>query len=128
MLYADEEPKERALLYKCKICDYQERAQEGNEFENCVYMVDMEAKEMQLIINQDIISDPTLQKRMIEKCRNKTKACPNKEVVCFQHITQDRFDLIYVCTKCREWWRMNIKDPNYDINSEDSEEKNKDDD
>ena len=88
----------------------------------------MEAKALQLVINFDIVDDPTLQKRTIEKCHNKNKACNNREVVCFQQITQERFDLIYVCTKCREPWRQTTKDPNYDIDSDTDEglEKNED--
>ena len=70
MLYADEDPSERALFYKCKMCGYSERAAEGNEFENCVYKVDMEAKALELIINNDIVDDPTLQKRAVNKCQN----------------------------------------------------------
>ena len=121
MLYAEEDPSKRALFFKCKICDYEERAIDGDEFENCVYKVDMEAKAMALIINPDIVDDPTLQKRNIPQCLNQNKVCSNKEVVTFYHITQDRFDLIYVCTKCRHAWRQTGKDKDYDIGS-DSEE------
>ena len=115
MLYAEEEPSERALYFVCKICEYSEPAAEGNEFENCVYKVDMEAKAMQLMVNQDIVDDPTLQKRNILHCMNKTKKCNNKEVICYNQITHEKFDLIYVCTKCRHAWRMREKDPLYDI-------------
>ena len=114
---------EKVLFYKCKTCDYQERALEGNEYENCVYKTDMEAKAMALIINQDVVDDPTLQKRNIDKCENPNRACNNKEVVCFNHITTDRFDLIYVCTKCRHYWRKTNKDANYDISSDEDEKK-----
>ena len=122
MLYADEEPQEKALYYQCKVCDYQERAIEGNEFEHCVYKVDIEAKETQLIINPEIVDDPTLQKRNIDQCKNEKKSCNGKEVVCFNQITADRFDLIYMCTKCRHWWRMREKDSNYDTSSEEEDD------
>ena len=65
MLYAEEDPSQRCLFYKCKICDEGEKALAGDENENCVYKVDMEAKAMALIINPDIVDDPTLQKRNI---------------------------------------------------------------
>ena len=79
MLYADEaeDGSEWALFYKCKICNHQERAQDGNEFENCVYKTDLEAKATNLVVSQDIVHDPTLQKRNIPKCLNNKKACPN---------------------------------------------------
>ena len=44
MLYPDEDRDERVLFFKCKVCDYQEQAAENNEFENCVYRIDLEAK------------------------------------------------------------------------------------
>ena len=108
MLYAMDEGinDEKVLFYKCKTCDYQERALEDNEFENCVYKTDMEAKAMAVIINDDVVDDPTLQKRNINKCQNPKRACNNKEVVCFNHITVDQFNLIYVCTKCRHLWKQ----------------------
>ena len=66
MLYPDEADDERALIFKCKICDYSETAEPGNEFENCVYRTDLEAKAAELIINPEIVEDPTLQKRNID--------------------------------------------------------------
>ena len=59
MLYADEDPGE-GLVYKCRICNQSEKAQAGNEFENCVYKTDLEAKLTELVINPDIVDDPTL--------------------------------------------------------------------
>ncbi len=86
MLYAEEDPDERVLYYRCS-CGYSERAPPGNEYENCVFRTDLEAKASQLIINEDIVSDPTLAKREIDKCMNKKKTCNGKEVVTFYHIT-----------------------------------------
>ena len=120
MLYADEaeDGDGWGLFYKCKICDYQERAQDGNEFENCVYKTDLEAKATNLVVSQDIVHDPTLQKRVIDKCLNTNKVCKNKEVVTFYHITKENFDLIYVCTKCKFLWRQREIDDKYDIGDE----------
>ena len=76
MLYADEDPGE-GLVYKCRICQkVTEKAQQGNEFENCVYKTDLEAKLTELVINPDIVDDPTLQKRAIKQCQNQN--CDNK--------------------------------------------------
>ena len=123
MLYADEDINERVLVYRCKNCDYQERAEDKNEYENCVYKTDMEAKASALIINPDIVDDPTLQKRIIDRCRNKNQTCNSKEVVTFYHITRDRMHLVYVCIKCRTFWKMEEKDPRYDIADHSDEEK-----
>ena len=107
MLYADEDPGE-GLVYKCRICNQAEKAQVGNEFENCVYKTDLEAKLTELVINPDIVDDPTLQKRAVEQCNNVN--CTNKEVVTFYHITSERMALMFVCTKCKEYWRKKEKD------------------
>uniref|UniRef100_A0A7S3CIP9 DNA-directed RNA polymerase II subunit RPB9-like zinc ribbon domain-containing protein n=1 Tax=Strombidium rassoulzadegani TaxID=1082188 RepID=A0A7S3CIP9_9SPIT len=105
MLYADESMDEKMLAFKCKICSYQEIAEKGNEYENCVYKTDLEEKETQLIINPDIVDDPTLTQRFIDNCLNPSGRCTNKEVVSFLHIGIEKFDLIYVCTKCKFHWR-----------------------
>ena len=138
MLYAEEvldNPRENvrgSLYYRCKtkdedgnqVCEYQERAAEKNEFENCVYRQDMEAKALALNINPDIVDDPTLQKRKIKQC--KTAKCNNKEVVTFYHITHEKLDLVYVCTGCKFAWRMREKDPDYDMHSDSSDEDKRD--
>ena len=66
MLTPEESINDQALYFHCRICNYYERAQEGNEFENCVYKTDYEAKESQLVINPDIVKDPTLSKKQVE--------------------------------------------------------------
>ena len=114
MLQPDEDPYEKALFYKCKICDYQERAEDGNEAEHCVYKTDVEGKATKLIVNRDIVDDPTLQKRIIQECR--TQGCKGTEVVCYYQI-KGKFELIYMCTTCREQWKMDQKDETYDIDS-----------
>ena len=83
------------------------QAQEGNEFENCVYKTDLEAKATNLVVSKDIVHDPTLLKREIDKCRNDKRNCKNKQVVTFYHITKETFDLMYMCTdpKCGFLWR-----------------------
>ena len=101
---------------------WMDRAQEGNEYDNCVYRTDLEAKAKQLILNEDIVDDPTLSKRNVAKCENPKKQCPNKEVVTFYHVTNDQFSLIYCCTKCAYAWRMTGKDETYDIASESDED------
>ena len=119
------DPNQRVLVFKCTICQRIETAEEGNEFDNCVYRTDLEAKASQLIINEDIVDDPTLQKRNVDKCKNPRGNCPGKEVVTFYHITQDKFELIYVCTTCGQPSRVRERDPNYDIASESDEEDKK---
>ena len=78
----------------------------------------MEAKATNLVVSQDIVHDPTLQKRIVDKCLNTNKVCKNKEVVTFYHITKETFDLIYVCTKCKFLWRQKEKDDKYDVDSD----------
>ena len=82
----------------------------------------MEAKASGLIVNPDIVDDPTLQKRNVEVCKNPYKNCNNKEVVCFNHITLDKFDMIYMCTQCRHHWAMGTRDPKYDIDTDTEED------
>lgn len=62
-----------------------------------------------LIINPDIVDDPTLQERNIQKC--KTEGCDGQKVVSFFHMTKEEISLIYVCKNCQEWWRMQETDP-----------------
>lgn len=99
------------LVFKCRVCDYSELAKPGDENENCVYRTDLEAKLKDLIINPDIVDDPSLQEREIAKCRNDKKACNGTRVVSFFHITKEEFSLVYVCKKCKHWLRMQEKDP-----------------
>ena len=65
----------------------------------------MEAKALALNINADITDDPTLSKRTIDQCKG-SATCNNKEVVTFYHITHEKFDLVYVCTGCKQYWRV----------------------
>ena len=128
LLYADEEKIDddaRSLVYICRICHYQEQAEEKNEYDNCVYLTDLEAKEKELLVNPDIIDDPTLMKREIDKCSNPNKQCNNKVVVCFYHITKNEFSLVYVCTKCRYYWRQQERQVEYDINTDSANEENR---
>ena len=108
MLYpdADQGYSDWGLVFKCRVCEYSEGAIPNNEYENCVYRTDLEAKLKDLIINPDIVDDPSLQERMISKCENKKKACNGTKVVSFFHITKEEFSLVYVCKKCKHWWRM----------------------
>ena len=113
LLYAeehrDEEYPNGCLIYRCKMCNLPEIVgNDGTEQDYCVYKTDLEQRAERLIINPDIVDDPTLAKRMIDKC--KTDQCNSNQVVTFYHITSDHFNLIYVCCKCRNAWKMNEKD------------------
>ena len=88
-MYADEyldAPREGirgSLYYRCKTkdefanrtCTYYERAGDFNEEENTVYKTDHIAKAASMNLNRDIVHDPTLQKRNIDKCVGKAN-CP----------------------------------------------------
>ena len=118
LLYADEEfnsVTDRCLVFNCKLCNHSQRVPDANERDNCVYKTDLEAKAERLVINEDIVDDPTLAKRQIDKCPNKNKNCTSNQVIIFYHITFNKMELIYVCIKCRHWWRMQERDNNYDI-------------
>ena len=128
LLYAEERvdriQKTAELIYKCKMCGLPEEVGENApEHEYCVYKTDLEAKAERLIINPDIVDDPTLAKRQIDQCR--TEECNSNQVVTFYHITKDHFNLIYVCIKCRNFWKMNEKDHKYDIDTDTDEEDKK---
>ena len=116
MLYPDADLErdydgEWGLVFRCRVCDFSETAIPGNEYENCVYRTDLEAKLKDLVINPDIVDDPTLQERIIAKCANTKKSCNGTKVVSFFHITKQEFSLVYVCKKCKFWWRMREKAP-----------------
>ena len=124
LLYPEEyetSPDCKQLIYKCKICGMGEViAPDSHESEFCVYKTDLEAKAERLNINTDIVDDPTLAKRTIDKC--KTEECNSNQVVTFYHITQNHFQLIYVCVKCRNHWKMMERDVRYDINDDTDED------
>ena len=126
MLYPEElfdENEKGCLIYICKMCNAQEIVKEGaEEHEFCVYKTDLEAKAERMNINPDIVDDPTLAKRTITKCPNKSKECNSNQVVTFYHITSEKFQLIYVCVECKYPWIMDKVDKLYDIASDSNDE------
>ena len=77
---------------------------------------------MALNINADITDDPTLSKRTIKQCMGST-TCNNKEVVTFYHVTHEKFDLVYVCTGCKKYWRMR-EETDHDMGMDSSDDEN----
>jgi DNA-directed RNA polymerase subunit M/transcription elongation factor TFIIS len=47
------------------------------------------------------VKDPTLSRRKDLQC----KKCGHNEAVTFMNPTKDRMNLIFVCTKCTNYWR-----------------------
>src|SRR3569833_1135024 len=122
MLYPKEqlisaETNQGRLIYDCRICGYFEKAQVGDEDENCVYKSDFGKISEGLTIDSEIIKDPTLSRRKGVICLK----CNNNEAVMFTQPTKDRMNLIFVCTRCANHWKKEELDEN-DILSADEDD------
>jgi len=102
MLYPKENKDLKKLLYHCKICEYEEEAEDACVYINSVAQ-DLEALEM---VTSDLATDPTLAHcREGEIC----PACSGTDAVQFQTpVNRDKSNmrLYYVCTSdtCRNKW------------------------
>lgn len=102
MLYPKENKTEKKLLYHCKICEYEETADDPCVYINSVAQ-DLEALEM---VTSDLATDPTLAHcREGEIC----PACGGLDAVQFQtpvNRLKSNMRLYYVCTSdtCRNKW------------------------
>lgn len=102
MLYPKENKAEKKLYYHCKICEYEEQADDACVYINSVAQ-DLEALAM---VTADLATDPTLAHcREGEIC----PACGGTDAVQFQtpvNRMKSNMRLYYVCTQenCRNKW------------------------
>ena len=107
------------LIYDCRICGHFEKAQEGDQWDNCVYKSDHNQAtaggdhSVITAVDKDCIKDPTLQRRNGIKCP--ARGCKNTQAVSFTQPSKDRLNLIYVCTACAFSWKKEALDPSTDI-------------
>ncbi|XP_028409785.1 DNA-directed RNA polymerase II subunit RPB9-like [Dendronephthya gigantea] len=100
MLYPKEDKDSKILLYACRNCDYQERADNS-----CIYVnkIMHEVNELTQIV-ADVIADPTLPRTHEHQCPR----CGYGEAVFFQSQSSkaDQMKLYYVCTQvdCGNRW------------------------
>ncbi|KAI8870466.1 Zgc:103515 [Ramicandelaber brevisporus] len=107
VLYPKENRQERRLYYACKVCDYQEKAQEQLVHRQQVAHV---ANETTAIV-ADLASDPTLPRTNEIPCPR----CGHNEVVYFQSQSihpDTRLTLYYLCcnTSCSHRWTSESAD------------------
>ena len=89
------------LVYRCKICNKEERTDENNEADNCVYKTDFSARSENLIVDTECVRDPTLARHRDIVCEK----CTHNEAVSFTQVTKENLNLIFVCCNCRHWWK-----------------------
>ena len=107
------------LVYDCRICGYFEKAKKDDEQDHCVYRSSEQQQSAQVtggaagdsqsfffLVDKECVKDPTLSRRKDVICQK----CQNQEAVTFTNPTKDRMKLIFVCTKCSNYWRK-IEEP-----------------
>ena len=67
------------LQFECKLCARAQRAEEGNEIDNCVYRTDYTVRAENLQVDLECVKDPTLTRRRDVEC----KFCAHNEAVTF---------------------------------------------
>ena len=90
----------RFLQFECKLCNNYQRAAEHSEVDNCVYRTDFTMRAENLQVDPECVKDPTLQRRQDVSCPH----CGNNEAVNYTQPTKDRMTLIFVCTRCCQYW------------------------
>ena len=88
------------LQFECKLCNNYQRAAEASEVDNCVYRTDFTMRAENVHVDPECVKDPTLQRRQDVQC----KWCGHYEAVCYTQPTKDKMTLIFVCTKCTQYW------------------------
>ena len=53
-----------------------------------------------LLVDPECVKDPTLQRRQDVECKH----CGHNEAVSYTQPTKDRMTLIFVCTRCTQYW------------------------
>ena len=86
----------RYLRFECNICNKYQKAIEGSEVDNCVYMTDFSMRAEKLIVDPECIKDPTLSRRKDVQC----PFCGHNEAVTFTQPTKIKLNLVFVCTRC----------------------------
>ena len=90
----------RFLLFECKLCNNYQKAAIDSEADNCVYRTDFTMRAENLQVDPECVKDPTLQRRQDVLC----KYCGHNEAVSYTQPTKDKMTLIFVCTRCQQYW------------------------
>ena len=101
-------------MYQCEICDFSEQAQD-TEMDWCVYRTDghyinqrlkrqKDPNGLAIEFDTDIVEDPTLRRHPEMSCQ--AVGCENDPPVSFLHSDENSAFRVYVCPKCRGYWKL----------------------
>ena len=88
------------LVFECRLCNRQQYTNETSESDNCVYRTDFTMRAENLQVDPECVKDPTLTRRKDVKC----PWCDHHEAVNYTQPTKDKMTMIFVCTRCQQYW------------------------